>query len=556
MKETDKKDIRIKECILQNLKEPFEKIDRQKMNVSKSVCKLIIRTKSEMIKGTGFFLKIPLDLEEFYCLLSNEHVIKQDIINTNNNIYISYDNEYEINLKLDPSKRYIKSFIDEGLDITVIEILEEDKISKDHFLYNELLIDDNKLINSQIYIPQYAKGKELVNARGKIIKINKYEFTHLANTEYGSSGSPIFLINSERVIGIHKESNRDQTKNYGDFIYPVIDIIKNDIKMKRNMGKYINGKYIYEDGKYYLGEFKNNLPNGKGVKYYSNGNIQYEGHFRNGKYEGKGKFILEDGSYYIGQFKNGLRNGKGIKYYSNGNIMLEGDWIDGEIKGNGKFIWEDGSYYIGQFKNGLRNGKGTTYYSNGNIQYEGDWIDGKMNGNGKFIWKSGSYYIGQWKNGLMNGKGTIYYSNGNIMFEGDWIDGKINGNGKFIFEDGSYYIGQFKNGLRNGKGTTYYSNGNIQYEGDWIDGKMNGKGAWYYSNGNIMFEGDWIDCLPNGNGKFIWKNGVYYIGQFKNGLPNGKGAMYYSNGNIKHKGNWDNGSPVDRSKNDLGDKLK
>ena len=85
---------------------------------------------------------------------------------------------------------------------------------------------------------------------------------------------------------------------------------------------------------------------------------------------------------------------------------------------------------------------------------------------------------------------------------------------------------------------------------------MNGKGAWYYSNGNIMFEGDWIDCLPNGNGKFIWKNGVYYIGQFKNGLPNGKGAMYYSNGNIKHKGNWDNVSPVDRSKNDLGDKLK
>ena len=424
MKETDKKDIRIKECILQNLKEPFEKIDRQKMNVSKSVCKLIIRTKSEMIKGTGFLLKIPLDLEEFYCLLSNEHVIKQDIINTNNNIYISYDNEYEINLKLDPSKRYIKSFIDEGLDITVVEILEEDKISKDHFLYNELLIDDNKLINSQIYIPQYAKGKELVNARGKIIKINKYEFTHLANTEYGSSGSPIFLINSERVIGIHKESNRDQTENYGDFIYPIIDIIKNDIKMKRNMGKYINGKYIYEDGKYYLGEFKNNLPNGKGVKYYSNGNIQYEGHIMNGKYEGKGKFIWEDGRYYIGQWKNHLPNGKGTKYYSNGNINIEGYWIDGKINGNGKFIHEDGSYYIGQFKNDLPNGKGIVYYKNGNILYEGDFINDKREGNGKIFDKDGNYFIGQFKKDLRNGKGKVYLQNGIMIYHGIFIDGK------------------------------------------------------------------------------------------------------------------------------------
>ena len=63
-----------------------------------------------------------------------------------------------------------------------------------------------------IYIPQYAQGKELVNARGSIVNVDKYEFTHLASTEQGSSGSPIFLQYSIDVIGIHKEGNKKKQK--------------------------------------------------------------------------------------------------------------------------------------------------------------------------------------------------------------------------------------------------------------------------------------------------------------------------------------------------------
>ena len=117
-------------------------------------------------------------------------------------------------------------------------------------------------------------------------------------------------------------------------IYPIINIIEEDIRKRRNNGKYINGKFIYEDGKYYLGEFKNNLPNGKGIKYYKNGNILYEGDWVNGKQEGKGKVIYENEEYYIGQFKNGLRNGKGKFYYSNGNVEYEGDWSNDGFVGN------------------------------------------------------------------------------------------------------------------------------------------------------------------------------------------------------------------------------
>ena len=74
-----------------------------------------------------------------------------------------------------------------------------------------------------------------------------------------------------------------------------------------------------------MGQFKNYLPHGKGIKYYSNGNILYKGNFINDKFEGNGKYIYEDGRYFIGQYKKGLRNGKGREYYKNGNIMFECD---------------------------------------------------------------------------------------------------------------------------------------------------------------------------------------------------------------------------------------
>ena len=407
--------------------EPFEKIEPYLSNISKSILKIVIDTRSGKIIEAGFLLKFYIGQELFYCLISNEHVIKDDIIKNNNIIIIYYDNESKnANIKLKNKKRYIKSFIDIGLDIKVIEILDEDNISKNYFLFPESEIMINKrLINNGIYILQYAKGKGLVKSRGKIKEINKYEITHLASTQKGSSGRPIFLENCINIIGIHKEGNKDKTENYGDFIYPVINIIENDIKKKRNSGKYINGKYIWEDDKYYyIGEFKNNLPNGKGTKYYLNGKILYEDNFINGKFEGNGKYYYDDGIYYIGQYKNGLRHGKGIEYYSNENIMYEGEYINGKREGKGKYIWENGEYYIGQFKNGSRHGKGIKYYSNGNIKYEGDWINGKREGNGKFFDEDGNYYIGQFKDDLRNGKGKVFLPNGIMIYDGIFINDK------------------------------------------------------------------------------------------------------------------------------------
>ena len=43
------------------------------------------------------------------------------------------------------------------------------------------------------------------------------------STDAGSSGSPIFLENKIEVIGIHKQGGKRE--NYGDLIYPILNIL-------------------------------------------------------------------------------------------------------------------------------------------------------------------------------------------------------------------------------------------------------------------------------------------------------------------------------------------
>ena len=61
-----------------------------------------------------------------------------------------------------------------------------------------------------------------------------------------------------------------------------------------------------------------------------NGNIKYEGNFVNDKYEGIGKYIYENGEYYVGQLLNDNKHGKGTEFYKNGNIKYDGYFVYGK----------------------------------------------------------------------------------------------------------------------------------------------------------------------------------------------------------------------------------
>lgn len=56
------------------------------------------------------------------------------------------------------------------------------------------------------------------------------------------------------------------------------------------------------------------------------------------------------------------------------------------------------------------------------------------------------------------------------------------------------------NGLRNGEGTFYYKDGGY-YVGNWKDNKMNGYGKLYYESDKLAYEGQWYRDEFHGRGK-------------------------------------------------------
>ena len=496
-------------------KEKNETLSQDILAVSKSICK--IETSKKLC--SGFLIKFFKDDKDFFCLMSTEENITEKMIEQKEKINFYYDNESKMKtICLNSEERYIKVFKDMGIDATVIEILPEDNIEKNYFLI-PMIIHGNEykdLKNEKIVIINYQKGK-LNYSNGIIQSINNNEITHSVNSLMDSSGS-ILLQDNAKILGIQTKSNQAY------FIWPIFNFLKNIKQNKINKEKkpeeniknqeQEKNQIVYENGNYYIGETKNGIRHGKGIQYYENGDIMYEGNFVNDEPEGEGKSHNENGSYYIGHFKNGMKNGKGIYYYPNGDIMYEGDYIDDEPEGNGKLVMENGNYYIGQFKKGKRHGKGKSYDKDGNLFYEGDFInelpngkgimyfdgnkyegdlvDGKFEGNGKFYYyEEDREYIGQFKNGNMNGKGTLYDKNGKVIYEGDFVDGKFEGNGKLFNDDGSYYIGQFRNDLKHGKGIEYDKDGNEL--GDMI--YKEGEQMWKIKGG--MEEGDFVEEEEN-----------------------------------------------------------
>ena len=85
--------------------------------------------------------------------------------------------------------------------------------------------NQNELINEEIAVLQYPLGKSSYSI-GKLTSINNnFDFAHTASMFHGSSGNPIFLKNTSKVIGIHKKEGASQS--YGDFIGPIFNYFRN-----------------------------------------------------------------------------------------------------------------------------------------------------------------------------------------------------------------------------------------------------------------------------------------------------------------------------------------
>ncbi len=69
-------------------------------------------------------------------------------------------------------------------------------------------------------------------------------------------------------------------------------------------------KLLNAEGTVYAGEWKDCMPHGKGVMYFSDGSL-YEGIFNEGTPDKEGRLINSNGVYYEGSINGGEANGLG-----------------------------------------------------------------------------------------------------------------------------------------------------------------------------------------------------------------------------------------------------
>ena len=165
------------------------------------------------------FCKIPYNNQIINVLLTNHHVINENLLLIGKKIRTYYKGEYK-EIQITKNRLIFTDSRDykKGLDYTGIYIFKEDG-----FNINNFFETDNYNISNynriKICILQYPKGNELEIKTGYIEDLNKYEIFHSADTEHGSSGSPIICINKNyNVIWIHRRYHKIKKLNHGSYI--------------------------------------------------------------------------------------------------------------------------------------------------------------------------------------------------------------------------------------------------------------------------------------------------------------------------------------------------
>ena len=306
----------------------------------------------------------------------------------NNIMYIKISTEAKIYKELESQKL-----------INFNKILE----SKSHQYYTNL-ISTKKILPFEELISRNSKLQQKINS----LKNNSFSFPfHVCLSEnkiYKGNWSlsknfngygQLYIFNSEKnadtlTEGIFEENSLN---GFGRMFLSEKEYIIGEFIFNKLNGF---GEYYRNDGSVYRGGFFDGAPQGDGEEIFLNGAI-FKGFYLSGQKK-HGKFMWQNGNYYMGDFSEDKFNGYGI-YKWGEDRTYEGYWVNGKMEGKGKLKLKDGSFYDGEFKGGKRWGSGL-YIWNKEKYYKGNWINDKQNGFGLY-YKNGKKIKGFWVDGKL-----------------------------------------------------------------------------------------------------------------------------------------------------------
>ena len=210
---------------INNNNDDNEKDDKLKeLDIKKCICnidqEIKINDKYKNISGLGFICNIPN--KNMKAFITYNHIIDIEFINNEHIlIYYNYKNEKkEINLQLDRYK-----YTNEELDITIIEIKEEDKIK--NYIEIDDCINSRDYNNKNIIYYKLNEDKKIENIESKILKKNEEYKIENVDRE-----GIIILKQNIKIIGIinnKKYIHMNKIINKINYIIGIIEINKEEI---------------------------------------------------------------------------------------------------------------------------------------------------------------------------------------------------------------------------------------------------------------------------------------------------------------------------------------
>ena len=223
-----------------------------------------------------------------------------------------------------------------------------------------------------------------------------------------SDGQIISSPDEVENLEIYEGEINEQNKKHGQGILTTPEFVR---KGTWRNGEFTGwGRESRRNKEVLEGKFVNGTLNGKGIFRNSKNNL-YMGDFVNSKREGMGE-LYTNRIHYIGEFKEDKLDGKGIIEFLKEGHKYEGDFKNNEINGRGIFQWKNGDIYEGDMTDGKMNGHGIYRYANGQI-YDGEYINGIREGKGRIIINNTVVYDGEFRGGHRMEKGR---STGSMRF--------------------------------------------------------------------------------------------------------------------------------------------
>ena len=272
-------------------------------------------------------------------------------------LYIRISKDYEVyeNIKTTFIKPHLYGSV-------ILWICSEMKIAESDIYFDKFDIEFIKKADEQRRKFFFDRGGLFLNKEDnekdydKIVEI-LYELLDTFSEEDGRSFSKFILTYIKTLKELLPEDLENNTKYIESTLLSsstpesTEDIFK-EVTLNMLQDNYSGkGKYTYDNGDVYVGDFKDSRPHGKGTYTFKNGD-KNSGEWKQGKMHGFGIEEIGDGGIYKGEYKEDKKDGFG------------------------ELTWPDGDSYIGEFSNGEMNGKGI--FKTGDKEYSGTYKDGKL----------------------------------------------------------------------------------------------------------------------------------------------------------------------------------